>query len=72
MLSHDAIEVDYASEHPLPPVAEDISSLGVSSVPPNTSLKLHHNMEYHHVSFSTSGAPFLVQMISSMKNPPDY
>lgn len=35
VVSPDSIEVDKASENPLPPLVEEIASLSVPSVPPD-------------------------------------
>lgn len=54
------MEVDQASEHPLPPVVEDIASLVVPLVPPDAGQKLHPNMEYNQVPFPTLVIPLPV------------
>ena len=53
VVSLDPIEVDQTSEHPPPPIVEEIASLEVPSIPPDTSQKLHPNMEYDQDYFPT-------------------
>ncbi len=56
----NSMEFDQASENPPPPIMEDISSLTMMSVPPDTGQKLHPNMEYDLDPFPTRVAPPLV------------
>lgn len=54
------MEVDQGSEHTLPPILEEIASLAIPSVPPDTIKKLHHNMEYDQDPLPTWATPLFV------------
>jgi len=63
-------EIDQSSEHPLLPIVEDISSSVVLSVPFDFGQKLHHNLDYDQVLFTTWATPLLVPHESLDDDPP--